>query len=204
MGNWIRDISLKYKFWAVNAVAFLTTLLLVLHALSLEQQGRADDARNAAQAQARLLESWPAGQALPASSQVQVFASGGAPQLEFHTVNGPFHAAGEAVIPVPLQHGGMTVLGFRLGGFAYATDCNEVPPESRALLRNLDLLILDALRFSPHPTHFTLPEALAMIAELQPRRALLTHIAHEIDHAAVAATLPPGVELGYDGLIVEV
>jgi methyl-accepting chemotaxis protein len=82
MGNWIRDISMKNKFWAVNAVAFLTTLLLVLHALSLEQQGRADDASIAAQAQARLLESWPAGQALPASSQVQVFASGGAPQLE--------------------------------------------------------------------------------------------------------------------------
>jgi phosphoribosyl 1,2-cyclic phosphate phosphodiesterase len=129
---------------------------------------------------------------------------GGAPQLEFHTVNGPFHAAGEEVIPVPLRHGGMTVLGFRLGGFAYATDCNEIPPESRVLLRGLDLLILDALRFTPHPTHFTLPEALAMIEELQPRRALLTHIAHEIDHAAVAATLPPAVELGYDGLIVEV
>ena len=95
------------------------------------------------------------------------------------------------------------MLGFRLGGFAYATDCNDVPPESRALLRGLDLLVLDALRFTPHPTHFTLPESLAMIEELRPRRALLTHIAHEIDHARVAATLPPGVELGYDGLVAE-
>ncbi len=129
---------------------------------------------------------------------------GGAPQLAFHAVSGPFQAAGETIVPVPLRHGGMTVLGFRLGDFAYATDCNAIPPESRALLRDLDLLVLDALRFTPHPTHFTLPEALATIEELRPRRALLTHIAHEIDHATVAATLPAGVELAYDGLVVEV
>jgi phosphoribosyl 1,2-cyclic phosphate phosphodiesterase len=129
---------------------------------------------------------------------------GGAPQLTFETVTGPFRAAGQEVIPVPLQHGGMVVLGFRVGGVAYATDCNAIVPESRALLRDLDLLILDALRFTPHPTHFTLPESLAMIAELRPRRALLTHISHEIDHATVAATLPAGVELAYDGLVVEV
>jgi phosphoribosyl 1,2-cyclic phosphate phosphodiesterase len=129
---------------------------------------------------------------------------GGAPQLTFETVSGPFRAAGQEVVPVPLQHGGMVVLGFRVGDVAYATDCNAIPPESRALLRDLDLLILDALRFTPHPTHFTLPESLAMIAELRPRRALLTHISHEMDHATVAATLPAGVELAYDGLVVEV
>ncbi|MCY1499553.1 Methyl-accepting chemotaxis protein (MCP) signaling domain protein [compost metagenome] len=81
MGTWIRDISLKYKFWAVNAVAFLTTLLLVLHALHLEQQGRAEAARSAAQEQAQLLRSWPAGQALPSSPRIVTFANGSAPQF---------------------------------------------------------------------------------------------------------------------------
>src|SRR5690606_1244975 len=81
MGNWIRDISLRYKFWAVNAVAFFTTLLLVLHALFLEQQGRAEDARAAAEAQAQLLRSWPADQALPSSPRILTFATGSAPQL---------------------------------------------------------------------------------------------------------------------------
>ncbi len=130
--------------------------------------------------------------------------AGSAPQLEFHAVFGPFIAAGVEVLPVPLQHGSMEVLGFRLDNVAYATDCNGIAPESRALLRGLDLLILDALRFSPHPTHFTLAESLAVIADLRPRRTLLTHIAHEIDHAAVSASLPAGVELAYDGLMVEV
>ncbi|AOE84892.1 methyl-accepting chemotaxis protein [Pseudomonas sp. TCU-HL1] len=81
MGTWIRDISLKYKFWAVNAVAFLTTLLLVLHALFLEQQGRSDDARSAAAAQAQLLLSWPTGQALPSSPRIIAFNNGSAPDL---------------------------------------------------------------------------------------------------------------------------
>jgi phosphoribosyl 1,2-cyclic phosphate phosphodiesterase len=129
---------------------------------------------------------------------------GASPVLEFHPVFGPFRAAGVEVVPVPLRHGGMEVLGFRVGNVAYATDCNGVPPESRALLRDLDLLILDALRFTPHPTHFTLPESLAVVADLRPRRTLLTHMSHEIDHATVSASLPAGVELAYDGLVVEV
>jgi len=128
---------------------------------------------------------------------------GASPVLEFAPVFGPFRAAGVDVVPVPLRHGAMEVLGFRIGNVAYATDCNGVPPESRALLRDLDLLILDALRFTPHPTHFTLPESLAVVADLRPRRTLLTHISHEIDHATVAASLPAGVALAYDGLVVE-
>src|SRR5581483_5277553 len=108
---------------------------------------------------------------------------GASPSLEFRPVAGPFRAAGVEVVPVPLRHGRMEVLGFRVGNVAYATDCNDVPPASRALLRDLDPLILDALRFTPHPTHFTLPESLAVVADLRPRRTLLTHIAHEIEHA---------------------
>ncbi|HWP30078.1 MAG TPA: MBL fold metallo-hydrolase [Chloroflexota bacterium] len=130
--------------------------------------------------------------------------AGAAPELTFYPVFGPFRAAGVEIVPVPLQHGPMEVLGFRFGNVAYATDCNGIPPASRALLRDLDLLILDALRFTPHPTHFTLAESLAVIADLRPRRAVLTHISHEISHTAVSAELPPGVELGYDGMVLEV
>jgi len=128
---------------------------------------------------------------------------GAAPHLEFRPIFGPFQAAGLDVVPVPLRHGRMPVLGFRIGPMAYATDCNEVPPEARDLLRDLDLLILDGLRFTPHPTHFTVPEALEVLADLRPRRALLTHMSHEVDHATVSAALPPGVELAYDGLVVD-
>jgi len=128
---------------------------------------------------------------------------GAAPHLEFRPIFGPFQAAGQDVVPVPLRHGRMPVLGFRIGPIAYATDCSEVPAEARGLLHDLELLILDGLRFTPHPTHFTVPEALEVIADLRPRRALLTHMSHEVDHATVSAALPPGVELAYDGLVVE-
>ncbi|BCD87596.1 chemotaxis transducer [Pseudomonas solani] len=82
MGNWMRDLSLKYKFWAVNAVAFITTLLLVLHAISLERDARVESARESAQAQAALLRAWPAGQALPGGNGVVRFAAGSAPQVQ--------------------------------------------------------------------------------------------------------------------------
>ena len=95
-------------------------------------------------------------------------------------------------------------VGYRLGGFAYVTDCNVIPPASMAALRGLDVLILDALRYRSHPTHFTVAEALAVAAELAPRRTILTHIAHDLDHAAASALLPPGVEIGYDGLVIDV
>ena len=102
-----------------------------------------------------------------------------------------------------MQHGRYNVLGFRIGDVAYCTDTNGIPDESMKQLRGLRVLILDALRRRPHPTHFSLDEALAVIAKLKPKRALLTHISHDLDHAAIQAELPPGVELAYDGLRVE-
>ena len=109
---------------------------------------------------------------------------------------------GVRVQPVPLVHGRLPILGYRIGSFAYCTDCSEIPDASIALLGGLDLLVLDALRYTPHPTHFNLDGALAMIAQLTPRRTLLTHIAHEIGHAECTARLPKGVEIAYDGLRV--
>jgi phosphoribosyl 1,2-cyclic phosphate phosphodiesterase len=95
------------------------------------------------------------------------------------------------------------VLGFRIGNLAYCTDVNEIPDESLDLLEGLDTLVLDALRFTPHPTHFSLSEALEAVARLKPRQTLLTHMSHDIDHASVEEKLRPDVRLAYDGLSVE-
>jgi phosphoribosyl 1,2-cyclic phosphate phosphodiesterase len=129
---------------------------------------------------------------------------GGKPQLELVEVDGPFSAHGIDVIPIPVQHGEWTILGYRIGPFAYITDTNGIPPESRALLEGVEVLAIDALRPAPrHPTHFTLGEAIEAAREIGPRTTYLIHIAHEVDHRETEATLPEGVHLAYDGLQLE-
>ncbi|MCX6549995.1 MAG: MBL fold metallo-hydrolase [Acidobacteria bacterium] len=125
---------------------------------------------------------------------------GGVPQIHLYTLGGPFSLGRQEFIPVPVMHGRRTILGFRLGGFAYLTDCSGIPDSSWSLLRGLDTLVIDALRHRPHPTHFTVAEALGVVEQLAPRRALLTHICHDLPHDATGAMLPPGVEMAYDGL----
>jgi phosphoribosyl 1,2-cyclic phosphate phosphodiesterase len=129
---------------------------------------------------------------------------GGKPQLDLIPVDGPFQLLGRTVTPVPVWHGELEVYGYRLGGFAYVTDCSRIPEESFRLLAGVDTLILDALRYRPHSTHFSVGEAIAAAARVGARRTILTHIAHEVDHDAPAVPLPPGVELGYDGLVFDV
>ena len=124
------------------------------------------------------------------------------PQLRFTRIEGTqlFEVLGERVLPVPLEHAHYRVFGFRLGDVAYCTDVSHISPGSMALLRGLDVLVLGALRHKPHPAHFSVDEALAVIADLRPRKAYLTHMSHELEHEATNRTLPPGVELAYDGL----
>jgi phosphoribosyl 1,2-cyclic phosphate phosphodiesterase len=110
---------------------------------------------------------------------------------------------GLEVRPIPVRHGHGEVLGYRFGDLAYVTDVSAIPESSLALLEGLDLLVLDALRWRPHPTHFSVDEALAVAERLHPRRTLFTHICHDLDHDATNAKLPPGVELAYDGLVVD-
>jgi phosphoribosyl 1,2-cyclic phosphate phosphodiesterase len=129
---------------------------------------------------------------------------GGIPQLEPQEIDGPFAAAGVRVQPIPLLHGRLPILGFRFGTFAYLTDCSAIPEESWRLLEDVDTAVIDALRDKPHPTHFTVDEALAVVRRMAPRRALFTHMAHDLPHAATCARLPRGVELAYDGLILEI
>jgi phosphoribosyl 1,2-cyclic phosphate phosphodiesterase len=115
----------------------------------------------------------------------------------------PFEVLGEQVTPIALEHGRFNVLGFRLGNVAYCTDVSKIKKESMELLRGLKILVLDALRKRYHPNHFSLDEALAVISELQPKQAYLTHISHELDHDEVSAELPSNVQLAYDGLKLE-
>ena len=129
---------------------------------------------------------------------------GGIPQLEVHEIGGPFTVHGVRVVPVPLWHGRMPVLGFRLGNFAYLTDCNRLDDEAWELVRGIDTLVIDALRDRPHSTHFSVQEALDVIARIGPRRAFTTHMTHDLGHAATSARLPAGVELAYDGLVLDV
>ncbi len=125
------------------------------------------------------------------------------PRLEPHVVSGPFDCCGLPVQPVPLHHGGSLSLGYRIGPFAYLTDCNGIPESSRSLLANLDTVIVDGLRFRPHTTHFNIPQAVEAMRELQVRRIILTHLSHEVDHERHSQALPAGVELAYDGLRLE-
>ena len=128
----------------------------------------------------------------------------GVPRIIPHRIEGDFNLLGLEVEPLTVIHGKLPVTAFRMGRFAYVTDCNVIPDEACARLRGLDLLVIDALRFKKHPTHMTLDDALGYIERLRPRRALLTHISHDIKHAETSAHLPENVGIAYDGLTLEV
>jgi phosphoribosyl 1,2-cyclic phosphate phosphodiesterase len=115
------------------------------------------------------------------------------------------HGAGGAlrILPYAQDHGEIASLGFRIGGFAYSSDVVDFPAETPPLLRNLDLLVIDALRPLPHPSHFNVEQALGWIETLRPKRALLTHMHMDLDYETLRGQLPEGVEPAYDGLRIE-
>ena len=129
---------------------------------------------------------------------------GGIPQVVTARVVGEFCVGDATFVPVPLMHGSRTILGYRIGAFAYLTDCSGIPDASWPLLRGVRTVILDALRVRPHPTHLSLDQALAMVERLAPERAFFTHMCHDLPHAATCARLPQGVQLAYDGLAFEI
>lgn len=118
--------------------------------------------------------------------------------------NEPFMIHDMAWHPIRLLHGRLPILGYRAGGIAYCTDVSSVPPESWVFLEGLDVLIIDSLRYRHHPTHLTVDQALEIIDQVQPRKAYLTHISHEIKHATLAAELPEHVTPAWDGLVVTI
>lgn len=112
---------------------------------------------------------------------------------------GPLHT-----MPLAQDHGGIPSLGFRIGAFAYCNDVVRLPEETLSRLGGLDTLVLDALRYAPHPTHATVAQALDWIARLRPRRAILTNLHVDLDYAKLRAELPAGVEPAYDGQELEI
>jgi phosphoribosyl 1,2-cyclic phosphate phosphodiesterase len=129
---------------------------------------------------------------------------GGIPKLELRSVSDePFTLGDINVTPLEIIHGKIKITGYKLNNAAYITDCSEIPEKTRDRLQDLDLLVLNALGFKPHPTHFCLSEALEAIRDLKPKRAILTHINHYFDFEKVSRDLPENVELAYDGMSVD-
>jgi phosphoribosyl 1,2-cyclic phosphate phosphodiesterase len=127
--------------------------------------------------------------------------AGAVPRLRFERITTePFELLGLTVRPIRLLHGKLPVLGFRINDVAFCTDVSAIPPESWPLLEGLDVLIIDALRYEPHPTHFSVQQGLEVAERVRPRRTYFTHISHALEHEATNARLPEGVELAYDGL----
>jgi len=131
---------------------------------------------------------------------------GGLPQLIPHTVvpNAPFCISdGLEITPLEVIHGKLPVIAYRFNDFAYATDLKTIPPASMDALRDLDVLVLDCVRIRPHSTHLCLEEALAIIEDLKPTRAYLTHLNHDIMHERDSRLLPDNVQFAYDELVVD-
>jgi phosphoribosyl 1,2-cyclic phosphate phosphodiesterase len=128
------------------------------------------------------------------------------PLLEPHPLQAgvPAEIARVKVLPLAFDHGHLRVFGYRIGNAGYITDAKAIPVEARAALLGLDVLVINALWWRPHPAHLSIPEAIEVARAIGARRTLLTHLTHETGHAELAAALPAGIEPAYDGLVVEV
>ncbi len=130
----------------------------------------------------------------------------GAPTFEMHVIDPrrPFEVNGQEVIPLPVMHMRLPILGYRVGNIAYVTDCKLMPDSTVELIRGVDTLVINALRHTEHPSHMNLTEAIELIGRIAPRRAYLTHMAHSMGlHDPIDRTLPAGIHLAYDGLVLE-
>lgn len=129
-----------------------------------------------------------------------------APRLSFRPLEPgvEFQLMGVDVLPIRLHHGQLPILGFRIGDVAFCTDVSTIPAESRGLLQGLDTLVIDALRYEPHPTHLSVGQAVKWAERFKPRRTILTHMSHDLDYDRLTAELPDGIEPGYDGLQIDI
>jgi len=126
------------------------------------------------------------------------------PNLTLSVIKAPLRLDSIEVTPIEIAHGNATILGYRVENIAYLTDCSGIPAASLRKLEGLDLLIVGALRHKPHPSHFTVQEAVDAAKLIAPGRTILTHLSHGLDYVKDGAPLPDGVELGYDGMEIEV
>jgi len=132
------------------------------------------------------------------------YVGGGLPQLDLRRVDGPFPVGHLRFEPLTVFHGELPIVAYRCGKLAYVTDASRIPPETMDRLRDLDVLLLGAVRWTqPHPTHLTVEQALALIETLAPRRAWITHLSHDILHARDEPRLPDAVGFATDGLGID-
>lgn len=134
----------------------------------------------------------------------EVPVGGGKPAIDRVEVRGTFPLLGREIVPVPALHGTQEILGYRIGRLAYLTDVSRIPDSSYPLLEGIEVLVLNALRPRPHPTHLHLDAALHEAERIGAPRTIFTHLGHEMPHEAISRALPPGTELAWDGLVVEV
>lgn len=134
-----------------------------------------------------------------------VQSGGGLPEVAFEVVaTDSFEVEGVTVQPVPLKHGKLNILGYRIGNFAYLTDCSDIPETSYTQLHGLDVLVLDGLRYKQHPTHLTIDEAASIADRIGARQTYLTHMNHDVLHSEAELHLPSHVRLGYDNLSFQI
>lgn len=127
---------------------------------------------------------------------------GGKPKLDLIEVGGEFSVGKTAVLPLPVLHGDIPILGYRIGGLSYVTDASRIPEETLERMKGSEILVLNALRYEPHPTHFSLGQALETIDRIRPREAYLVHLTHHFLHARDGAKLPANVFFATDGLAI--
>ncbi len=125
------------------------------------------------------------------------------PAMEMHPVHAPFELLGREIVPIPVFHGGMEIYGYRIGNFAYLTDVSRLPDESIRLLQGVEVAVVSALRATPHPTHQSVEQAIELSGKIGAERTFFTHMCHDILHAETDAELPDGIQLAYDGLVLD-
>ncbi len=130
----------------------------------------------------------------------------GLPEADLHEVGAePFLAAGETVMPIRAMHKDLPILGYRIRNFAYITDANYIAPSEMEKLKGVEILVINALRKAKHFSHYSLPEALEVIGQIQPKQSYITHISHEMGlHSEVEKELPDGVHQAYDNLQIDI
>ena len=127
------------------------------------------------------------------------------PEIDHQLIDeDPFQVFNIEIIPVPLFHGELPVFGFRIGNFSYCTDVSRIPPESYELLQGSDVVVLGALRDRPHPTHFTIEQAVVEAQKIGAKKTYLVHLSHEVGHQELFARLPENVQPAFDGLRINV